>query len=191
MIWIVIVMGVAFAASQILFANERASAIRLDELRVARIHELESELAEATEDARFMGECVERTTSPIPGLAETGPYTLEDVDRIEAHRGKPYVRLRETVTQVGMLEEELLAAAQRINALVKHSGETHTAHCWARLSWGDGECECGGIQAAKSPETARPATNATSCVRCGGMDPNCVDNDGLHVEHPVIPDGVP
>ena len=40
-------------------------------------------------------------SSPVPGLAETGPYSAADVDLIEQHRGKPCARLRETVEFIG------------------------------------------------------------------------------------------
>lgn len=88
---------------------------------------------------------IRKLTSPIPGLAETGPYTLEDVDRIEAHRGKPYVRLRETVKELESLSAERDDAVARV--VVLHG----------RMS--DLEQERTEAWFAKSPETVHPATN--------------------------------
>jgi hypothetical protein len=31
------------------------------------------------------------------------------------------------------------------DALMLHVGQRHTMHCWGRLAWGDGECECGEL----------------------------------------------
>lgn len=56
-------------------------------------------------------------TDTIPGLAESGPYTLEDVDLIEKHRGKPYARLRETV-------QERDAARERVKSLEAELAKT-------------------------------------------------------------------
>lgn len=46
--------------------------------------------------------------APVPGLADSGPYTLADVDLIEKHRGKPYKRLRETVKALDAAKAEAL-----------------------------------------------------------------------------------
>lgn len=66
---------------------------RLDDRTMARIRA-------TVEERDALRAQVERLTSAVPGLAESGPYTLADVERIEAHRGKPYARLRATVEQV-------------------------------------------------------------------------------------------
>jgi hypothetical protein len=47
--------------------------------------------------------------SPVPGLAESGPYSLADVTAIEAHRGKEYARLRATVAERDAAQAEAAA----------------------------------------------------------------------------------
>lgn len=85
---------------------------------------------------------IRKLTSPVPGLAETGPYTLEDVDRIEAHRGKSYVRLRETVK-----------ALDRAYEHIKHvNDEIHDAAPMPECSPGCVECaaDSAGMAALKA-----------------------------------------
>ena len=50
---------------------------------------------------------LEAATSPVPGLADSGPYTLADAEAIEKHRGKPYARLRATVMERDAAKAEL------------------------------------------------------------------------------------
>lgn len=50
---------------------------------------------------------VAAATSPVPGLAASGPYSTADVDAIEAHRGRPYNRLRETVAERDALRAQV------------------------------------------------------------------------------------
>lgn len=57
-------------------------------------------------------------TSPVPGLAESGPYSLADVDAIEAHRGKPYARLRATAVERDALRAQVAAAREACARLV-------------------------------------------------------------------------
>ena len=52
--------------------------------------------AQAKENASLR-EQVARLSAPAVGLAESGSYTLADVALIEASRGRPYGRLRETI----------------------------------------------------------------------------------------------
>lgn len=62
------------------------------------------------------------STSPVPGLSDSGPYTLADVEAIEAHRGEPYARLRETVEAFDAAkarEAELLARTETLAAEVE------------------------------------------------------------------------
>lgn len=56
---------------------------------------------------------VAAATSPVPGLADSGPYTLADVEAIEKHRGKPYSRLRETVQQLAAATADAARAELR------------------------------------------------------------------------------
>lgn len=69
---------------------------------------------------------VERRNSVVPGLSAGPAYALADVDLIDAHRGRPYERLRATVAQrdrlVAALERLLLASRDVWIAMVEHSG---------------------------------------------------------------------
>lgn len=47
-----------------------------------------------------------------------------------------------------LADTEALATQQMRDAEARHAGELHTPHCWARLGWGDGECECADADAA-------------------------------------------
>lgn len=60
-------------------------------------------------------EALRDATSPVPGLADSGPYSMADVEAIEKHRRKPYARLRETVLELDAAKAD--AAQLRIDAL--------------------------------------------------------------------------
>lgn len=40
--------------------------------------------------------------------------------------------------------DSALAHRMMVRARTEHRGEQHSNHCWDRLAWGDGECECKG-----------------------------------------------
>lgn len=65
-------------------------------------------------------------------LAETAPKVF-DVSAINEKPPTP-----EDLESTDRIASEQIADAQK-----RHAGETHSDHCWARLAWGDGECECG------------------------------------------------
>lgn len=56
----------------------------------------------------------------VPGLSTTPGYTMDDVDRIEAARGKPYVRLRETVGALSRRTSDSMRFAEQMMKLRKH-----------------------------------------------------------------------
>lgn len=45
------------------------------------------------------------------------------------------------------------AARQMQSAQLRRAGEMHTEHCWARLAWGNGECECIAVTSRVTPCT--------------------------------------
>jgi uncharacterized coiled-coil DUF342 family protein len=65
------------------------------------------EVVEAADKMREeWGEILAARDAEVPGLSTTPGYTMDDVDRIEAARGKPYAKLRETVEQLEELAAE-------------------------------------------------------------------------------------
>jgi hypothetical protein len=74
------------------------------------LHETIGENADLVVRAEKAEAELARLTSPVPGLAESGPYTAADVAAIEAHRGKPYERLRATVAERDALRAQVAAA---------------------------------------------------------------------------------
>lgn len=78
-------------------------------------------------------------TVAADALREAG-YTEDQVTRMLAAARPLFARLR---AQRRDLEETGRSAARQMqSAQLRHAGEMHTEHCWARLAWGDGECEC-------------------------------------------------
>lgn len=41
--------------------------------------------------------------------------------------------------------------------------EDHTDHCWARIAWGDGECECNEMRCLERGCDQRRASNSAYC----------------------------
>lgn len=85
-----------------------------------------------------------RLMSPVPGLAETGPYTAADVDAIEAHRGKKYERLRATVNERNVLRARVEAARELAEEM---SNDTFD---------GGGETAAAGAQLLSAMDEAKP-----------------------------------
>lgn len=66
---------------------------------------------------------------------------------------------------------------QMVRAQITHAGEMHTDHCWARLAWGDGVCECIALALPETPagvHAPQPQTppTETGCVKCGKPIPS-------------------
>lgn len=59
--------------------------------------------------------CV-KAERPVEGLSPGPGYMLSDVDKIEAARGKPYVKLRETVTDRDALSAKISLCLMAIDA---------------------------------------------------------------------------
>lgn len=109
--------------------------------------------------------------------------TLREQKRQLFLEGLEYERQLDDGTAADVLRDRLLDDAREM-----HRNEAHSDHCWQRLAWGDGECECGGLAQAMAtvvppggpcngwPHVWVPITERDSsgrvvhlrgCLRCG------------------------
>jgi len=98
---------------------------------------------------------VARLTAPIDGLSPGPEYTLADVDRIEAVRGKPYERLRATVLELDAVTKLLYS---------------ERADC----AEGRHRADCAAVDPRPTPAVDVPdLRKSQNCQDCDGVDEYC------------------
>lgn len=96
-------------------------------VRMLDIEKCRAEAKRGHDFVKSLQDDLAKATAPIPGVTDgTGPYTLDEVMRIEQVRGKEYARLRATVAErdglklaFEMLRRDLIAEAEKRAALAK------------------------------------------------------------------------
>lgn len=93
-------------------AQAAAAARERDGFRVD-LKEAQQSFVRATRECDRLRAQLAARDAEVPGLSTTPGYTLEDVAKIEAARGRPYAKLRETVRELdeALVREDVLRKA--------------------------------------------------------------------------------